>query len=104
MSNRLRSLAIVAAVAGLASPLVFADQDGFQSVSNEAGAVYVGKAGTLTRDQVRQELADARRDGSPRTAGFVSSSDDVRRAKLLRERSDGWRYIGGEPGWVFVGR
>ncbi|RQP21790.1 DUF4148 domain-containing protein [Piscinibacter terrae] len=119
MSNRIPLLSIICAATGLASPLVFADQDGFRTLRNDAGAEFVGQSSTLTREQVKAELEAARRDGSLRLiqrsaslpdnaprAGFVSSRDETRQAMRLREQpaTTGWRYVGGEAGWVYEGR
>lgn len=119
MSNHIFSLSIIAAAAGFASPLAFADQDGFRTLRNDAGTEFVGQRSTVTRDQVKAELEAARRDGSLRLiqrsaslpdsiprAGFVSNRDEARQAMRLREQpaSTGWRYVGGEVGWVYEGR
>ncbi|MBW8832563.1 MAG: DUF4148 domain-containing protein [Burkholderiales bacterium] len=120
MSNRIVTLSIFTVAATLATPLVFADQEGFRTLSNEAGTDVVGQRSTVTRDDVKAELEAARHDGSLRQsernasllednvprAGFVSSEEEKRQAMRLRQQPEpsGWRYIGGEAGWVYEGR
>jgi hypothetical protein len=119
MSNRVLTLSILTVAATLATPLVFADQDGVWTLPNEAGTEVVGQRSTVTRDDVKAELEAARHDGSLRLsqrnaslpgdvprAGFVSSQDEKWQAMRLRQQSEpnGWRYIGGEAGWVYEGR
>ena len=120
MANR--TLAVLSFLtAALASPLTFADNDGFRALNNEAGSQFVGQTGsTMTRDDVKRGLQPLRRDGSWRLteasvvpmastprAGFMTSREEVRQAAALRGQaasSTGWRDIGGEGGWVFEGR
>jgi hypothetical protein len=98
MSNRLTP--IVLAAAALASPLAMASGDGFRSTGNEAGTEFVGVQGTLSRDEAKRGLADSQR------AGFASTREELAGAQRIREatNSTGWRYVGGEVGWVFDGR
>lgn len=98
MSNRLTP--ILVAAAALASPFAMANQDGFKSTGNEAGSEFVGSQGATSRDEVKRELSD-----TPRAA-FASSREERVLAQRTQEatRSTGWRYVGGEVGWVFDGR
>jgi hypothetical protein len=98
MSNRLTP--IVIAAAAFASPLAMADQDGFRATGNEAGWVFVGTPSTLSRDEVKRDLA-----ATPR-AGFVSTREQALQARRGQDatKSTGWRYVEGEAGWVFDGR
>jgi hypothetical protein len=98
MSNRLSPI-VVAAVA-LTSPLAMANPDGFRDTGNEAGTQFVGTPSSLSREEVKRDLA-----ATPR-AGFVSSRQEAQQAQSIREsmRSTGWRDLGGEAGWVFDGR
>lgn len=102
----------------LASPLSFADGDGFRSLNGEAGSEFIGNSGMLPREEVKRDQATHRNDprlteaspallDSPVHAGFSSSRQEVRQAAAIRDRgavSTGWRNIGGEVGWVYEGR
>lgn len=123
MSTR-KLLSIIAASTAIASPLAFASQDGWITTNDEAGSRFVGTSSTLTREQVKRELEIAQREGNlrlsqgnasfPRTAavptspraGFTSSREERSQAQrsLAAPASSGWRYIGGEAGWVFDNR
>ena len=98
MSNRLTP--IIVAAAALASPLVMANQDGFKNTGNEAGTEFVGTKSSLSREEVRRDLTAAPR------AGFTSTREEALQAQRAREatQSTGWRYVGGEAGWVSDGR
>ena len=118
MSTRTRFI-MVAAVAALSSSFTFAAQDGWRGPNNEGGPVFSGvPASGLTREQVKQELDQARRDGSlraaqrsrnyvepgsPERAGFVSTPTQRARAAATTApvQSGGWQYIGGEAGWIY---
>lgn len=112
MSTRL-VLSIAAATAVLSSPLAWAAPEGS---NNAATTEFAG----LTREQVKRELEAARRDGSLRatqrnanypsnpthgkatSAGFVSSPAQRSEASRTAQppASSGWRFIGGEAGWI----
>lgn len=100
---------IIAVAAALASPLAFADRDGFRPSTAEAGSEYVGDRGTPSRDQ-----GVARRDAGPRVsersanlpegaprAGFTSSREQVRQP--IRQRDQGFDF-GTESGWMYQDR
>lgn len=72
--------ALTALLAALSLPALATS--GFTPGSGEAGGTTHAMPGSKTRAQVLQELADWRRN--PVT-------------------SDGWREVGGEAGWVYVG-
>lgn len=119
MSSRTLSYSLAIAAA-FAAPLAHANGDGFKWIGGEAGVVFEPVPSTVTRSQVKQELDAARRDGTLRLsqrersyaptemprAGFADTREQAKQAAQLRERrpNDGWRYIGGEGGWVFDGR
>jgi len=119
MAYRLMFYLGVAALACGASPMALAEGDGFRAVDNEAGTEFVGTLGSMSREEVRQDLEDARHDGWQRLteaspspapsvlrAGFTSTREEVRRAAALHEEaapSNGWRDLGGEAGWTFEG-
>jgi hypothetical protein len=119
MSYRLFVSMGVAALACAASPIAMAAGDGFRALDNEAGTEFVGTVGNMSREEVKHELEEARRDGWQRLteaspsptpsalrAGFTSTAEQVRQATALHEQalpSNGWRDFGGEAGWTFVG-
>jgi hypothetical protein len=119
MSNRTLSLSIAVA-AVLTAPLAQADTDGFRWIGGEVGFVYEPANNATTRNEVKRELELAQRDGSWREqtreknylpaetprAGFVSSRGETRQAGRLAGQApnDGWRFVGGEAGWEYVGR
>ncbi len=119
MSSRTLSCSIAVA-AVFAAPLAHANSDGFKWIGGEAGYAYDPAPSTVTRSQVKEELETARRDGTLRLsqrersfvptemprAGFAPSREQAKQAGQLREQrpNDGWRYIGGEGGWVYDGR
>ena len=119
MSSRSFSSVIAIAVT-LAAPLAHADNDGFKWIGGEAGFVYAPSSSERSRSEVKQEVQAALRDGTWReqqreknylptevpTAGFAPSRAQTRQAERLTapRSSDGWRFVGGEAGWEFVGR
>ena len=119
MSSRSISTAIAITVT-LAAPLANADNDGFKWIGGEAGFVYAPSSGERSRSEVKQEVLAAQRDGNWReqqreknylpadtpTAGFAPSRQQARQAERLTapRSNDGWRFVGGEAGWEFVGR
>jgi hypothetical protein len=119
MSYRLMFHLGFAALAFGASSVALADGDGFRALDNEAGTEFVGTVGSMSREEVRQDLDDARHDGWQRLteaspsatpsalrAGFASTREEVRQAAALHEEalpSNGWRDLGGEAGWTFEG-
>jgi len=116
MANRTLTCLSFLTVA-LASPLSFANGDGFRNLNNEAGSEFIGNHGTLSREEVKGDRAVQRNESlpsdvssapfdSPR-AGFAQSREEARQAEAIRDRaamSNGWRNIGGEAGWVYEGR
>ncbi|MBW8831128.1 MAG: hypothetical protein JF606_17225 [Burkholderiales bacterium] len=117
MANRTLTCLSFLTVA-LASPLSFAEGDGFRNLNNEAGTEFIGNSGMLSREEVKLDRAAHRSDSrvseaspapldSSVRAGFAQSREEVRQAAAIRDRaamSSGWRNIGGEAGWVFEGR
>ncbi len=117
-----RVLFILTATAGLlASPLASAASDGWRASNNEAGFEFSGITGGFTREQVKQDLELARRDGSLRLternhdysrtetaerSGFISSAEQRSQALRAGEVTPrtGWQNIGGEAGWTYEGR
>lgn len=123
MSTR-KLLSIIAVSTAITSPLAFAGQDGWITTNDEAGSRFVGTPSTLTREQVKRELETAQREGNLRLsqgsasfprmaaattqsrAGFTASREERSQAlrSLSAPTSPGWRYIGGEAGWVYDNR
>lgn len=114
MSNRSASFGLLAATLAF-SPLAFASSDGFRAMNNEAGYEFVGAAASVSRDEVKRQaqgsllLTEASPAPAPSATrmGFATTREQARQAEFLRDRatpSNGWRDVGGEPGWVFEGR
>ena len=118
MSSRTLSFGIAIATA-LAAPLAAANSDGFKWIGGEAGYVYEPTPSTVTRAEVKADLEAARRDGTLRMsqgqrsyvpdqaprAAFASTREQAKQAAQLGQQrpNDGWNFIGGEAGWIYIG-